>query len=103
MVVKGKHKGFCWTWMERVVPKKPKEENPRVLAVLTPGLEAKEMLLAADPRCLFTEPHYNGFPAVLVRLDEIDPVDLEPLLEGACEAIAAKARPKARSRPEPQQ
>lgn len=92
VVVKGKHKGYCWTWMERVQPKKPKVENERVLAVLVPGLAAKEVLLDSDPRCLFTEPHYNGFPAVLVRLDEIAPAELEPLLEDAWRSLTGSAR-----------
>ena len=30
------------------------------------------MLIASDPEKFFTEPHYNGFPAVLVRLAAID-------------------------------
>lgn len=88
--VKGKVKGFCWTWMERVDPKKARVENPRVLAVRVPGLVAKELLLEADKRCLFDEPHYNGYPAVLVRLDEIEPEALEPLLVEAWRCMADK-------------
>jgi hypothetical protein len=37
----GKQKGFAWVWLERVEPKKPRV------------------------------PHYNGFPAVLVRLPKV--------------------------------
>jgi hypothetical protein len=31
----------------------------------------------------FTEPHYDGYPAILVRLAAIDPVELEELLTDA--------------------
>ena len=31
----------------------------------------KATLLAGDPDVFFTEPHYNGFPAVLVRLPKV--------------------------------
>ena len=46
-----------------------------VLGIRTDGLEAGEELLAAFPECFFTIPHFDGYPAVLLRLDEID-VDL---------------------------
>jgi hypothetical protein len=35
------------------------------------------------PGKLFTEPHYNGFPAVLVRLTAIDVDELEELIRNA--------------------
>ena len=44
--VKGKVKGFVWAWMERAQPKKPRIENREVLAIVTPGLGAKEVLMA---------------------------------------------------------
>ncbi len=73
-------KGICWTWMERVDPKKPKVPNLGVLAVRVDGQETKEELLAAEPDVFFTEPHYNGYPAVLVRLDLIEVDELAELL-----------------------
>src|SRR5579859_654648 len=60
--------GFAWVWMERVDPKKGRVPNPSVIAIRTADLEEKESLLAMYPGFLFTEPHYNGYPAVLVRL-----------------------------------
>jgi hypothetical protein len=47
-----------------------------VLGVRVPDLGAKEALLADDPAVFFTTPHFDGYPAVLVRLAEID----EPVL-----------------------
>ena len=51
----------------------------------------KEALLRSDEERFFTEPHYNGFPAVLVRLPLIDVEELEELIIGAwcCQAPRA--------------
>jgi hypothetical protein len=43
-----------------------------VLAVRVADLEEKEALLAAEPDVLFTIPHFDGYPGLLVRLDIID-------------------------------
>jgi len=85
---KGKLKGFVWVWMERVTPKKPRVPNPGVIAVRVTNNGQKEALLSADPEKFFTEPHYNGFPAVLVRLDAVTVADLKVLIADAwrCQA-----------------
>lgn len=80
VMVRGKLKGFCWSWRERVDPKKARVVNESVLAVTVPNLTAKEMLIASKPDVYFTEPHYNGYSAVLVRLDEVPLPELEDLL-----------------------
>jgi len=77
---RGKPKGFAWVWMERREPKRPRVANPDVLAVRVAGQVEKEMLLAADPEKFFTEAHYNGFPAVLVRLTAVEQDELTELL-----------------------
>jgi hypothetical protein len=51
-----------------------------VLAARVPDLGAKEALLADDGEVYFTTPHFNGYPAILVRLDRIALPDLEELL-----------------------
>jgi hypothetical protein len=86
-----KEKGFVWVWQERVTPKKPRVPNPEVVAVRVADLEEKEMLLAADPGKFFTEPHYNGFPAVLVRLAAIGVEELEGLIREAWRCQAPRA------------
>ena len=88
--VKGKQKGFAWVWKERIDPKKPRVPNHGVLAVRVPNLTQKDMLIAADPVKFFTEPHYNGFPAVLVRLKAVTVADLKMLLEDAWRCQAPK-------------
>lgn len=83
-------KGFAWTWMERVIPGKPRQPRLEVLAVRVASAHEKEILLASDDRKFFTEPHYNGFPAVLVRLSEVDGDELSELLSEAWRAKAPK-------------
>jgi len=51
-----------------------------VLMVGVADLGEKEALLAADPRAYFTVPHYDGYPAVLVRLAEADDTEVRELL-----------------------
>ena len=83
-----KQRGFVWVWMERVQPKKPRVPNPGVVAVRVADQAEKELLLAADGEKFFTEPHYRGFPAVLVRLAAIDVDELRALITEAwrCQA-----------------
>src|SRR5215207_4501354 len=88
---KGKDKGIAWTWMERVHPKKPKAPNPDVLAVRVADEAEKQMLIASNPETFFTEPHYNGYPAVLVRLAAIEVDELEELLTDAWRCMAPPA------------
>ena len=88
---KGKPKGIAWVWLERVEPKKARVPNPAVIAIRVRNNLEKEMLVEADPTKFFTEPHYNGFPAVLVRLAAVEVAELEALLLTAwrCQAPPA--------------
>ena len=97
---KGKLKGFVWVWMERVVPKKPRVPNPGVIAVRVANEGQKNALLSADGNKFFTERHYEGFPAVLVRLDAVSVADLKVLIAEAwrCQAPAERAQRTKRSR-----
>ena len=88
---KNKYKGFAWVWMERVEPRKPRVPCPDVLAIRVANLDAKEILLMADSRKFFNEPHYEGFPAILVRLKEIGRAELRGLLVSGWMAQAQKA------------
>jgi len=87
---KGKMKGFVWVWMERVTPKKPRVPQPKVVAIRTASLDDKEFLIGAAPDKFFTEPHYNGFPAVLVRLAAVTARELKPLIAEAWRTRAPK-------------
>jgi hypothetical protein len=54
-------------------------EGP-MLGVRTPDVGVKEALLGDDPSVYFTTPHFDGYPAVLVRLDEITVHELEEVI-----------------------
>jgi hypothetical protein len=57
-------------------------EGP-ILGTRVEHLIAKEAILADDPSVYFTTPHFNGYPAVLVRLDRISVNELEELIVDA--------------------
>lgn len=89
--VKGKPKGFVWSWKVRVDPKKGRVPHDSWVAVAVTNLSAKEALLASDQAVYFTEPHYNGYPAVLVRTENIGLEELEDLLIEGWRKFASKA------------
>jgi hypothetical protein len=88
---KGKPKGIAWVWLERIDPKKARVPNPEVIAIRVRNTLEKEMLIEAQPTKFFTEPHYNGFPAILVRLIAVDVDELAALITNAwrCQAPPA--------------
>jgi hypothetical protein len=64
-------KAFAWPWLERIDPKRARVPNPEVLAVRIGHESEKETLIELDPAVFFTEPHYDGYAAILVRLPVI--------------------------------
>jgi len=42
-----------------------------ILAVRVGDLDDKEAVLAAHPEAMFTIPHFDGYPAVLIQLDAV--------------------------------
>jgi hypothetical protein len=88
-----KDKLFVW---ER--PLRPKEiealgdaapDGP-ILGARVEHLGAKEALIADDPEVFFTTPHFEGYAAVLARLQLITHDDLEELIVEAWLARAPK-------------
>jgi hypothetical protein len=61
-----------------------------ILGARVEHLGAKEALLADDPKVFFTTPHFDGYAAVLVRLDTISTDDLHELVVKAWLARAPK-------------
>ena len=61
-----------------------------ILGARVEHLVAKDALLADDPDVFFTTPHFDGYPAILVRLGQIAVEDLEELLAEAWLARAPK-------------
>ena len=85
---KDKLRKFSWVWKERIHPRKARVPQPRVMALRVASLEDKEFLIAASPEKFFTEPHYDGFPAILVRLAEVTVRELRPLITAAWRSLA---------------
>jgi hypothetical protein len=88
-----KDKGFVW---ERPLRRADLEalgdaapDGP-ILGARVEHLGAKEALLADDPGVYFTTPHFDGYPAILVRLDRIALEDLEELIVEAWLARAPR-------------
>jgi hypothetical protein len=61
-----------------------------ILGVRVPDLGVREALVADDPEVHFTIPHFDGYPAVLVRLDRIGLAELTELITEAWYARAPK-------------
>ena len=75
-------RGFVWSYPER----RPGE--PRVIrtdvAVLYVGDEAeKQALLLGEPRLFFTAPGYDGWPLVMLRLEQVGVERLAELITDA--------------------
>ena len=85
-------KQFVWTWRERVHPRKAKVPRPDVLAVRVPDLQDKEALIASDPESFFTEPHYDGYAIVLVRLPVVGTDALAEVVADSYRCVAASRR-----------
>ncbi len=76
------NKGFIWSYPER----RPGEKRRiRIdIAVLYVGDEAeKQALLLGEPDVFFTTPSYDGWPLVMLRLDEVDVERLAELVTDA--------------------
>jgi hypothetical protein len=61
-----------------------------ILGARVEHLGAKEALIADRPDVYFTTPHFDGYPAVLVALEEIEPDELRELVIEAWLARAPK-------------
>lgn len=87
---KGKPRSFAWVWLERLEPKKARVPNPAVLAIRISGEDEKDALIAGAPDVFFTEPHYNGYPAIMVRLKAVTLKELRGLLKSGWEHATAR-------------
>jgi hypothetical protein len=88
----GKRKLIAWVWRERIHPKQARVPNPKVIGIPVADEIEKATLLGADPDKFFTEPHYNGYAAVLVRLANVTKSELRSLLTEAHRCMAPKRK-----------
>lgn len=88
-----RQKGFVWERPLRKADLRALGDSAPTGPILGARVEhliAKEALLADAPEVFFTTPHFDGYPAVLVRLDVITVEDLNELIVEAWLARAPK-------------
>jgi hypothetical protein len=90
----GKVKTIVWLWRERLDPKRPKVPNPGVIVLRVPDEGEKHALIASSADAIFTEPHYDGYAAVLVRLDAVSRSQMRGLLAQAHAVTREKKKSK---------
>jgi hypothetical protein len=64
--------------------------SPDALVVRVIDMADRDALMLGNPDVYFVTPHYRDYPAVLVRLERIDPVELAELIEDAWRLKAPK-------------
>jgi hypothetical protein len=87
-------KRFCLQRTRRpdAVDPQTGERLDDVLMFRVDGPEAKELVLA-DPRGLFfTTPHFDGYPAVLIRIPDLARLDRDELRDTIVEAWLTRAQ-----------
>src|SRR5262245_30862222 len=87
-------KMFCFHRSRRpdAVDPETGERLDDVLMFRVNGLEVKELMLADDRGVFFTTPHFNGYPAVLVRIPQLERIDRDELEELIVEAWLTRAQ-----------
>jgi hypothetical protein len=73
----------------------PDAPDGPILGARVEHLGAKEALLADGSNAFFTTPHFEGYPAILIRLDDISIEDLDEVIVEAWLARAPKRLVKA--------
>jgi hypothetical protein len=68
------------------------ERMADVLMFRVDGAEAKELVLADPRKLFFTTPHFNGYPAVLIRIPDLAQLDVAELRETVVEAWLTRAQ-----------
>ena len=61
-------------------------------------LDTIEILKETDPDTFWQTPHYEGWPAVLIRYGSKDPERVRLMIERSRDWTAAKPRPRARKK-----
>jgi hypothetical protein len=68
------------------------ERMDDVLMFRVADLDVKDLILSDDRGIFFTTPHFNGYPAVLVRIPDLERLDREELRETVVEAWLTRAQ-----------
>ncbi len=87
-------RGMVWPYPERIHPKKARVARYDQFVMRVADADDKEAYLRGEPEVFFTTDHYNGYGAVIVRLDAIDESRLAELLREAWAAAPLSSRLK---------
>src|SRR3954467_11146712 len=79
---------FVWAWLERIDPRKARVPSTEVVVVRVRDEMDKQTLLGMGDPHILTEPHFDGYACVLVRLASADPEFLEKLITDSYELEA---------------
>ena len=63
-----------------------------VLMFRVPDLDVKELMVADERGIYFTTPHFNGYPAILMRIPDLKRIDKEELRDLVAEAWLTRAQ-----------
>jgi hypothetical protein len=87
-------KMFCFHRSRRpdAVDPKTGERLDDVLVFRVGDLEEKDLLLAGRPEIFFTTPHWNGYPAVLMRIPQLKQLDKQELRDLVVDAWLTRAQ-----------
>jgi hypothetical protein len=87
-------KMFCFHRSRRpdAVDPETGERLADVLMFRVDGLDVKELMVADARGVYFTTPHFNGYPAVLMRIPDLERIDREELYELVVEAWLTRAQ-----------
>ena len=87
-------KMYCFHRGQRpdAVDAKTGERMTDVLMFRVADLDVKELILSDDRGVFFTTPHFNGYPAVLVRIPSLERLEREELRELVAEAWLTRAQ-----------
>jgi len=68
------------------------ERMADVLMFRVADLDVKELFLADDRGLFFTTPHFNGYPAILLRIPNLKKIDRDELRDLVAEAWLTRAQ-----------
>jgi hypothetical protein len=87
-------KMFCFHRSRRpdAVDPETGERLSDVLMFRVDGLDVKDLMVTDERGVFFTTPHFNGYPAVLMRIPDLGRIDREELYELVVEAWLTRAQ-----------
>lgn len=87
-------KMFCFHRRRRrdAIDPETGEQLDDVLMFRVADLGVKELIVADDRGLFFTTPHFDGYPAVLIRIPDLARLDREELEDAVVEAWLTRAQ-----------